>query len=230
MEIIQNDENLNQLKFPEPTVSGTFGHGWEIMKKNFPELLLVLLIQMLLSLPMGFGGRVFSMHYGMFTHGLFNLVYGLLVTAPVSYGSSWVFLKAVRGEQFRVQDIFFAYQSFPNILLANILVFLIVGAGIVMLIVPGIIFACKLSFVPFLVIDEKMEATEAVKKSWNMTKGHTWTIFLMGVTSIFVGLGGLICFVVGIFPAIIWISLAFAVIYWVVSVKAQTVQQQGSTV
>ncbi|MEI6682789.1 MAG: YciC family protein [Bacteroidota bacterium] len=225
MEINQNNENQNQMQLPEPTVSGTYGHGWEIMKKNFPELLLVMLIQVLLSLPVGFTrGLLFG---SLMTTGFFQIVYGLLVLAPVSYGSSWVFLKAVRGETFKVQDIFFAYQSFGNVLLSQILVSLIVMAGIIMLIVPGIIFACKLAFVPFLVMDEKMEAAEAIRKSWNMTNGHAGTIFLMGLTAFFVGIGGLICFVVGIFPAIIWISLAFACIYHVVSVKAKEPVQQG---
>ncbi|MEI7664102.1 MAG: hypothetical protein WCK34_17985, partial [Bacteroidota bacterium] len=121
------------------------------------------------------------------------------------------------------QDIFFAYQSFGNILLANVLVFLIVGAGIVLLIIPGLIFACKLSFVPYLVMDEKMEAVDAVRKSWNMTKGFTGTIFLMGIVSFFVALGGFICFFIGIFPAAIWISLAFAAIYMVVDGKAKPI-------
>jgi uncharacterized membrane protein len=218
MEIIQNQDQGNQSQLPEASVSGVFGHSWEILKKYFPELLLVLFVQMLLSLPMGFGSMFFSTQYmGTFTNGMFQLIYGILVLMPVNYGCSWVYLKAVRGEPFHVQDIFFAYQSFGNILLANLLVGLIVGLGIVMLIVPGIIFACKLSFVPYLVMDEKMEAVDAVRKSWNMTRGHAGTIFLMGVASCFIGLCGLICFIVGIFPAVIWISLAFAAIYMVVA-------------
>ena len=222
MEIIQNNENPDQLPLPEPTVSGVYGYSWNILKQKFPDLLLVLLVQMLLTVPMGFTSMFFNIQYvGTFTSGLFNLIYGVIVLMPVSYGTSWVFLKAVRGEPFRVQDIFFAYQSFANILLANILVFLIVGAGVAMLLVPGIIFACKLSFVPYLVMEEKMEAVEAVKKSWNMTKGHTGTIFLMGVTAFFIGLGGFICFFVGIFPASIWISLSFAAIYMVVAAKVK---------
>jgi uncharacterized membrane protein len=227
MEIIQNEENANQSGYPEPGVFDVFGHAWEILKRNIPELLLVLFVQMLLSIPMGFGNMFFPGYFGgEFTASLFSVIYGILIMMPVSYGSSWVFLKAVRGEPFRVQDIFFAYQSFGNILLANLLVFLIVGAGFVMLIVPGIVFACKLSFVPYLVMDEKMEAVDAVRKSWNMTRGHTGTIFLMGVVSFFVGLGGLIFFIVGIFPAVIWVSLAFATIYLVVSVKDK--QQNGT--
>jgi len=222
METLQNNENMNQNQIPETTVSGAYGHGWVILKKFFPELLLVFFVQILLSVPMGFTSMFFNVQYvGAFTTGLFNFIYGVLVLMPVSYGSSWVYLKAVRGEPFRVQDIFFAYQSFGNILLANLLVFLIVGAGFMMLIIPGIIFACKLSFVLYLVMDEKMEAVDAVRKSWNMTKGHTGTIFLMGIAAFFVGLCGLICFIIGIIPAAIWISLAFATIYVSVSGRAK---------
>jgi len=218
MEIIQTDDQNLQIMMPEPTVSGTFGHSWEILKKNFPELLLVFLTQALLSVPMGLTSLFFDVDYsGTFTGSLFNIIYAVLVMMPVNYGTAWVYLKAARGETFRVQDMFFAYQSFGNVLVANILVGLIIGAGIVMLIVPGIIFACKLAFVPYLVMDEKMEATAAIKKSWNMTNGHAGTIFLMGITSFFVALCGLICFFVGIIPAAIWISLAFAAMYMAVS-------------
>ncbi len=95
MEINQNNVNQDQMPLPEPTVTGTYGHGWKTMKKNFPELLLVLLIQVLLSLPVGFTrGLLFG---NLMTTGFFQLVYSLLVLGPVSYGSSWVFLKAVRG-------------------------------------------------------------------------------------------------------------------------------------
>jgi membrane-anchored glycerophosphoryl diester phosphodiesterase (GDPDase) len=96
-----------------------------------------------------------------------------------------------------------------------------------MLFVPGIIFACKLAFVPYLVMDEKMSATDAVRKSWDMTKGHSWTIFWMAIVSFFVFLLGLICLVVGIIPAIIWVSLAFAGMYYVVSEKAKALKGES---
>jgi uncharacterized membrane protein len=212
------DNPIPSPSLPKPTVSGVFGHSWETLKKYFPELLLVLFLEVLISLPVGFTNSVFFPFWEeeMYSN-LFNVVYGFLVLAPVSYGCSWVFLKAVRDEAFRVTDMFFAFQQIGQVILANILVAVIVVLGMVMLVVPGIIFACKLAFVPYLVMDEKMSATDAVKKSWEMTKGYSWTIFRMGVVSFFVIILGVICLVVGIIPAIIWISLAFAGIYHVVS-------------
>ena len=216
----QQNQMNPQEQTPDPSVSGVFGHGWEILKKFFPELLLVIFLQMLISIPISLG-NVFNDResFGSGFFGLFAIVYALLVMAPVSYGSSWIFLKAVRGESFRPQDMFFAFQQIGQIILANILVGLIVGLGILFLIIPGIIFACKLAFVPYLIMDEKLDAAEAIRKSWAMTKGHSGTIFLIGITSFFVALAGIICLIVGIFPAIIWISLAFAGIYWSVSLK-----------
>jgi uncharacterized membrane protein len=220
METNENNVTVDQAQIPEPTVSGVYGHSWEVMKKYFPELLLVVIVETLFSLPLGLAGILFEpMFTGMVETGLVQVLYIIVVLIPVSYGVSWVYLQAVRREAFHIRDIFFAYQSFGNILLANLLVFLIVGLGFAMLIIPGIIFACKLSFVPYLVMDKKMEAVEAVRKSWHMTKGHTGTIFMMVVTAVFVGLAGLICFGVGIIPATIWIMLAFAAIYFSVDAK-----------
>ena len=208
----------SQTPMPEPGVSGVFGHSWDVLKKFLPELLLVVFIEILLSLPLGFANKIFNFPgFHPVSANLFNLVYTLLIVMPVNYGCSWVYLKAVRGEPFRVTDIFFAYQSFANILIANVLVFLIIGCGILLLIVPGIIFACKLAFVPYLVMDKKMEAVDAIRESWHMTTGYSGTIFLMGIVSFFIALGGIICFIVGIFPATIWISLAFATMYMAVS-------------
>jgi hypothetical protein len=204
----------------EPTYSGAFSHGWQTMKKYFIELLLVIFVLILLSLPIGLVNSFIAratFSYSSFT--LFGIAYGLIVLGPVSYGVSWIFLKAVRNEPFKTYDMFMAFQNIWNAVIANILVSVIVGIGIVLIIVPGIIFACRLVFVPFLVMDQKMEAIEAIKKSWEMTTGHSWTIFAMGLMSFFIAIAGVICFVVGIFPAIIWIESAFAALYWGVTNK-----------
>jgi uncharacterized membrane protein len=204
----------------DPSYSGAFSHGWQTMKKYFIELLLVIFVLILFSLPMGIVNSIFdraTFGYSSFT--LFSIAYGIIVLGPISYGVSWLFLKAARSEPFKTYDIFMAFQNIWNVVIANVLVSIIVGIGIVLLIVPGIIFACRLAFVGYLVMDQKMEAIEAVKKSWEMTRGYSWTIFGMSVMSIFIAIAGLICLGVGILPAIIWIESAFAALYWAVATK-----------
>ena len=151
---------------------------------------------------------------------LFAMAYGIFVGGPIGYGASWAFLKAVRGERVEIKDIFAVFQrNYWNAVIANIVVAVIVGLGIVMLIVPGIIFACRLAFVPYLVVDRRMDVMEALRVSWDMTRGYGWQIFFMGFLAIWIVIGGLICLIVGIFISIMWISTAFATMYHSVELK-----------
>ena len=109
--------------------------------------------------------------------------------------------------------------NYWNAVIAGILVAIIVGIGIVMLIVPGIIFACRLAFVPYLVIDRNMEAMEALKTSWNMTKDYGWKIFGIGILAIPIVILGLLCFFFGVIISVMLISTAFAVMYHSVVLK-----------
>jgi len=151
---------------------------------------------------------------------LFGIAYGIFVAGPIDYGAKWVFLKAVRGERIEVRDIFITFQrNYWNVIIANVVVSIIIGLGIVMLIVPGIIFACRLAFVPYLVVDREMDVMDALRVSWDMTRGYGWQIFLMGLLAIPVVLLGLICLFVGVIVSVMWISAAFAVMYHAVEMK-----------
>jgi uncharacterized membrane protein len=161
--------------------------------------------------------------FGYSSLTIFSVAYGIIVLGPISYGVNWIFLKAARNEPFKTYDMFMAFQNIWNVVIANVLVSIIIGIGIVLLIVPGIIFACRLAFVPFLVMDQKLEPIEAIKKSWEMTQGYGWTIFAMAIMSFFIAIAGLICLGVGILPAIIWIESAFASLYWAVATKKTSI-------
>ncbi len=210
-------ENTNSATsgnlFPE--VGSAFNYGWNVLKTKFIPLLLVVIVVILIS---GLGSAIFS--HGAIGLGFFAMAYGVFVSGPVSFGQSWVFLKAVRGEEFEVKDIFSVFSPhYWEVVLANLLLFFIIGIGFAILVVPGIIFACRLAFVPYLVVDKNYKAVDAISKSWEMTKGFGWKIFAMGLLSFFIAIGGLILFGVGIFPAAIWISAAFASFYHAVDSK-----------
>jgi uncharacterized membrane protein len=132
----------------------------------------------------------------------------------IDYGEKFLFLKAMRDEETDLKVLFDGFKKYYlNIVLANLIVFALVMIGIVMLIIPGIIIWCRLAFVPYLVMDKDLEPMKAVEKSWQMTRGHGWTIFFMGVMSFFIIIGGLIVFIFGILISIMWVHAAFASLY-----------------
>jgi uncharacterized membrane protein len=136
---------------------------------------------------------------------------------PVNYGMNYAYLKAARGDKLEIKDMFAAFQNYWNAVLASLLVLVIVIIGFILIIVPGIIFACKLAFTPYLVVDRKMEVIEAVKTSWRMTNGYAWKVFLIYLLGIPIFIAGLICLGVGVIIAIMWITLAIASFYHSVS-------------
>jgi len=211
-----------------PGVGSSYGNGWRQLWKYFLVLLLIGIICVLISsVP-----SVFSVGQGMggagaIVLGILSLAYGILLTSPIGYGVSFAYLKAARGDTLDVKDMFEVFHNYWNAVLANLLVGVIVVIGSMLLIVPGIIFACKLVFTPYLVVDRKMEVIEAVKESWRMTNGHAWKVFLIGLLSIPIGIAGLICFGVGIIIATMWIGLAFASLYHAVSSSGEASVQEG---
>ena len=205
-----------------PGVGSSYKNGWRQLWKYFLELFLIGLIGAVIGVPSGMGGWLggdAAAAVGIL--GFLGFVYGVLIVNPVDYGVSFAHLKAARGDKLEIKDMFEAFRNYWNAVLANLLVGIIVMIGFVLLIIPGIIFACKLAFTPYLVVDRKMDVIGAVKESWRMTNGHAWKVFLIGLLAIPITIAGLLCFGVGIIVSIMWIRLALASLYHSVSLSGE---------
>lgn len=125
-----------------------------------------------------------------------------------------MFLKAVRGEEAEIKLLIEGFRTkYLNIILANLIVFALIMIGFIMLIIPGIIIACRLAFVSYLIMDKDLEPIKAIEKSWQMTKGHGWTIFFMAIVSFFLVIAGIIVFIFGVLISLMLIHAAFATLY-----------------
>ena len=230
-------ETNNEYKLV-PGFGNSFGTGWRVMMDNFLRLFLVIIILAIVTAPFkmfNFNFDLSDLHRGPWnwgnnwdhnlfrlgTFGIFAAFFGLLATlyaflvAPVfEYGGSIIFVHAVRKIKPDFEYLVKGFmENYLHIILANLLVFALVVLGLFALIVPGIIIGCRLAFVSYIIMDKKLDPIEAVEMSWRLTRGHGWKIFFMGFVSIFIVIFGLIMLIVGIFPAIMWISSSFAALY-----------------
>jgi hypothetical protein len=203
----------------KPSIGGSFSFAWsKIYEKAFLPLLLAVIIVGLLNGPAGAtwkaDGNLGWQFLLFFPVILFGLAYAFLFLPVIKYGENFLFLKAMRDEEVSLSTLFDGFKNqYLNIILANLIVTALVIIGFVMLIIPGIIIACRLAFVSFLVMDKNMEPMKAVEKSWQLTKGHGWTIFFMAIISFFLIIGGIIVFIFGVLISIMWIHSAFASLY-----------------
>jgi len=229
-------ETQNEYKLV-PSFGGSFGTGWKVMADNFLRLFLVVIVMAVVTGPF----RIFQFHFnaddlhgfpwhwtdnldnfinwasiGMFAafFGLLALLYAFLVVPVFQYGTDMIFVQAARKIKPDFELLVRGFwQNYLHIILANLLVTALVVIGLFALIVPGIIIACRLVFVSYIVMDKKLDPIEAAELSWKLTRGHGWTIFFMGFVSFFIIFFGLILMIVGIFPAIMWVSSSFASLY-----------------
>jgi uncharacterized membrane protein len=150
------------------------------------------------------------------------VAYNLLIMSVFRYGADFMYLRYMRDEPGEVVEMFAGFRNnYLNIVLAHLLVVAIVIMGVILLIVPGIVFAVRLSFVPYLVMDKGLEPVQAVEKSWSMTRGHSWAIFRLFLLAIPIFIGGLLLFAIGAIFALMWIGAAMASLYHAVDIEEQ---------
>lgn len=81
-------------------------------------------------------------------------------------------LHIIRQKTCSINDVFVDIRRTIKYLGAYLLVVLMTVIWLVLLIVPGIIVSVRLSMVPYLMLDKKLWGIDAIKTSWNMTKGY----------------------------------------------------------
>jgi membrane-anchored glycerophosphoryl diester phosphodiesterase (GDPDase) len=220
---------ISAVKPYPPQVFASYGNGWRQLWKHFLPLLLIgiiyIAITVAISIPQYVGQ--FSMMDNEVAFGVFSAVwsvisiaFGIFIGGPLGYGQYYAYLKAAKGQEVQVGDMFAGFRNYGSAVGANLLVGLIVGVGVIFLIVPGIYFACKLAFVPYLVVDRKLRVGEAFRESWRMaSQGRAWKVFLLGLLAIPIVIAGLIVIGVGVIISIMWISAALASLYHAIEVS-----------
>ena len=126
-------------------------------------LLLTMGISWTVTTPMG---NNMVMSYS--TQGILTLLF-----LPLGWGFVVYFLNLIRNENTDYERLFDGYKDFIRIFLAEFLVNLATGIGMILLIIPGIIIGSGLVMTGFILKDDKeISAVDAMKKSWEMTDGH----------------------------------------------------------
>lgn len=127
----------------------------------------------------------------------------LIITGPLSLGLAIFFLGYAKGEDREIEDLFKGFNDFGRSLAVYILMVLIILAGFLLLIVPGIILSYGLSMTYFILAENReLSPVDALKQSWEMMKGHKADLFVMSLA--LTGLGILCVFTLGI--GFLWLA------------------------
>ena len=131
----------------------------------------------------------------------------------ISIGLIRVPLKFIDGQKAEFGDLVTGGKWFFKYFAGSLLYMLIVLGGLILLVVPGVIWAVRFQFFGYLIIDRGLGPVEALKKSWAITKGSFWDLIIFSVLLALVNALGVLALVVGTLITAPISLLAMAFVY-----------------
>jgi hypothetical protein len=182
--------------------------GWQKTKENSLVLFQVMLSLFALNVV---SGIISSELKNTATGGILSLLIGV---AGIILGTGFVVitLKIAKGEASAYRDIVPPMALVWWVFIASLLLGILVFAGLILLVIPGIYFALRFSMVRFSVI-EGSGIMEAFEKSTKMTDGHKWQLLGFFAVLVVLNIIGAILLGVGLLVTIPVTMIGVAHVY-----------------
>ncbi len=198
-------------------IAASIQFGWKTLKQYPLFLVGVTVAASLIPALIGAAG------HRAFDEGLQRLLMRLIefaVSATLWLGLAKIYLKYRDGEKPLFENLFDGLARLHVYIASTIIMTIAVMMGLVLLVLPGIIFLIRLWFVGFVVVDEKVGPLDAIQRSWDITRGYTLDLFLLFLVLCGVNALGLACLGIGILATAPLSGLALAFVYRELKPKA----------
>ncbi|UCG30717.1 MAG: hypothetical protein JSV53_02230 [candidate division WOR-3 bacterium] len=185
--------------------------GWNTMKTNF-WFFFGILVAMIAAIYIPYALAVVADRLSSGLAFLFYVV-SYVIAMIVNIGLIRIVLKLVDGEKPDFADLFRFQGFFWRYLGGSLLMALIVSVGVMLFVIPGIIWAIVFQFYGWLIIDKNLGIMDALSHSLKITKTVRWKLLGFGVLLGLINYLGILVFVVGLFATIPTTMVAYAHVY-----------------
>jgi len=152
------------------SVKSWYARGWKTYKENPKNLILGSLVVTGLSTLFTFINVLTGGQWFIFITQLF-------ITPILGIGWLYLCLLTVRGDKPDLAVIFSAFKRYGRAWVTYILFFLLVIAGVFLVVVPGVLWALRYGMSLFNVMDKDLYARNAFRHSKRITKGFLGKLF-----------------------------------------------------
>ena len=196
--------------------------GWETFKSR-PWIFVG--TTALLGLLLGIFGSISSGLDALFSGSveepsLPGTIFSWATSTLISMGATAFYLAAHDNPQTVEVAHLWHPQKFWSFLGTSILVSIVVVLGMILLIVPGVIFALMFMFATMIVIDRGLGPIVSMKESKRITTGYKWKLLGLALVLTLLNLAGLLALVVGLLVTVPVTVLAFTRAYRELSARA----------
>jgi len=203
--------------------------AWERTRANLGQLIVLMIVAAVAqAIPSGIAESLQEPAPSL--SFLFRLV-ALIISLLVGIGAVRIGLKLHDGQPAAVSDLFAAdWSLFWRYTVATILYALIVGIGLVLFVIPGVIFGVRYLFYAYFVFERGARPVEALTQSAAATQGVRWDVFLFGVVMLLLILLGALALVVGLLITIPLVYVATARAYRTLTGSAPAIAPSAGVV
>ena len=206
----------------EFSIKSALNFGWETFKRRpwfFVGATLVIFLLYIVT-----GALTGTIDYALTgdteNHSGVGSILDWLIGTLISMGVVAFYLKAHDNPEQVTLSALWHPHPYWSYLAATVLVGLVIVLGLLLLIVPGIIFGLMFMFTSFIVIDRALGPIDAMKESKRITSGYRWRLLGFILLLALINLAGVIALVVGLLVTVPVTSIAFANAYRVLSDRA----------
>lgn len=225
---------------PDLNVGNVFNAAWELTKKHFlPILLMVFLAGMLNNLP---GSYLYADYFSELLSGNYIteeqwisqqidsdmagvfLSLGKMLLLAFLCGFIHVYMNLVRNrmlisavEKDAVDIVAIlkdGTRGYWFFLLCTIALGFIVSFATMLCVIPGIFLLIRLMFVPIIAAHKpELSLTDVFSRSWKMTDGHFFDIFLFGLLVVALNIAGFLACCIGVYVTYVISEFLYVELY-----------------
>ena len=184
----------------QPSTGGSFSigdaisYGWTAYWRNIGPMLLLSLVILAVNILIGWIGNGVDNVSGQIILNLISFVVGIILAMGLIRAS----IAVVEGRMPEVRMLTLT-DGFGSYLVASLLVTIGVVLGLIALIVPGIILAIMWHFFGYVIVEAPTtRATDAMRRSSEITRGHRWQLLGLGLLLVLINIIGILACGIGL--------------------------------
>ncbi|HEY7105323.1 MAG TPA: hypothetical protein VH986_02875 [Acidimicrobiia bacterium] len=181
------------------SIGDAVSYGWGAYWKNVGPMVVIVLIIVAIEIVFSLIGSAFNSVVAQIFFGLIGWLLGLFL----GLGLFRVSLAITRGERPEVSEVF-RTEGYGPYIVASIVFGIGFYIGLILCIIPGIIFAVVFGFYGFVAAEQGNAAVamDTLRRAAEITRGHRWQLFGLAIVLALINLvGALLCGVGLLFTA-----------------------------
>ncbi|MDD5083808.1 MAG: hypothetical protein PHT88_02610 [Candidatus Moranbacteria bacterium] len=191
------------------SISEALGFGWAMVKEKFLFLLAIIVVSGVFAVVPDVIDNFTDNQGVLFFMQVVSVVLGFVIDA----GLISVMLSLYDGRAVKIADIFSQYPITFRYFVANVVYGIMVFAGLLLLVIPGVYLALRYQFYKYFLIDKRTDVVESLRESARITEGHKWQLLRFALVILAVNLLGFLALIVGLLVTMPLSMLATVYVY-----------------